>query len=408
MRWPTAALLLTSVAVSACGSGHDQPAGRIAGRTLSIYVGVPQQGASAAAGASIVNGARLALAAIHARIGRYRVVLKQLNETTPTRGGWDPGQTSDDVRDVVADPTTIGYLGDPDSGASAITIPVLNRVGIAQVSPTATAVGLTSAGSGAAPGEPDKYYPTGARNFVRVAPSDAVQAAVQVSLQRQAGCRSTYVVDDGEVDGEDMTTSFELAARAAGLQVVGTQQYDPRATDYRALAASIANAGADCVLIAAIADSNAVAITSQLAAGPHAVRLFGSAGLADSTYARGLPPALNRRIVITSPGLGASAYPADGQAVLAAYARRYGRPEPQAILGYEAMSLLLSAITSATDHGHAVAERSKVVRALLETRARRSVLGTYAIDSDGDTTSGRFGVWTISSGQLRFVAAVDG
>ncbi len=66
-------------------------------------------------------------------------------------------------------------------------------------------------------------------------PSDAVQAAVQVSLQRRFGCERTFVVDDGEVDGEDMATRFDLAARSAGLGVIATQQFDQKATNYRCL-----------------------------------------------------------------------------------------------------------------------------------------------------------------------------
>jgi hypothetical protein len=48
------------------------------------------------------------------------------------------------------------------------------------------------------------------------------------------------------------------------------------------------------------------------------------------------------------------------------------------------------------------------VEALFATRARRSVLGTYGIRADGDTTSTRIGVWTVVAGRLRFRAAVDG
>jgi branched-chain amino acid transport system substrate-binding protein len=299
-------------------------------------------------------------------------------------------------------------VGDQESGASAISIPVLNRAGIAQVSPTSTAVGLTTAGPGAEPGEPEKYYPSGVRTFARVAASDAAQAAVQVRLQRRSGCRRTFVVDDGEVDGEDIATSFGLAARAAGLDVVATQQFDPRATDYRPLATSIASAGADCVLIAAITDSNALALTRQLAAARPSIRIFGSGGLADSSYAAGLPAPVSARVLITSPALGTEAYPSAARAFLSAYTRRYGPPEPDAILGYEAMRLMLDAISRATDGGQKEAERSKVVEALFATRARRSVLGTYGIRADGDTTSTRIGVWTVVAGRLRFRAAVDG
>jgi branched-chain amino acid transport system substrate-binding protein len=246
------------------------------------------------------------------------------------------------------------------------------------------------------------------RTFARVAPSDAVQAAVQVRLQRDAGCAHTYVVDDGEFDGEAITTSFELTARAGGLDVVGSQEFDPRATDYRALASSIAGAGADCVLIAAIADSNTAAVTTQLATALPTARLFASAGVAESTYARGIPMALEGRLEITTAALDPSVYPPQGRTFLQDYALRFGAPEPDAIFGYEAMSLLLSAITHATNHGRTTAERSKVVKALFATRRRLGATGPYSIQSDGDTTEDRYGVWTVVDKRLRFLETVDG
>ncbi len=373
---------------------------------------VPLHGASAVSGQAVANAATLALDQAGGRVGRLRVELKVLDDSTPARREWDPGQTSNNARLASIDPTTIGYIGDLDSGASAVSIPALNRFGIPQISPTSTAVGLTSAAPGAAPGEPFKYYPTGTRTFARVVPSDAVEADVQVQLQQSQGCRRTFVVDDGEVDGEDLATSFDLAARSAGLQVIATQQFDQKATDYSALAASVASTGANCVLVAAITDSNAVLVSKQLAAAVPGVRIFVSQGMAESTYANpargGIPLGLDPRITITSPALGPSAYPKSGQAVLAAYARTYGPPEPSAILGYEAMSLMLSAIARATDHGKREAERAAVLKAIFSTRARQSVLGTYSIDRNGDTSSTVYGVWTIVHGELRFWKALVG
>jgi branched-chain amino acid transport system substrate-binding protein len=401
-----ATVAAASALLAGCGGGsHDTPAGRIAGRTLAVYVSVPLHGLSAGSGAAILNGANMAFAEVGDRIGRYRVVLKRFDDSNPTKGGWDPGRTSDDSRLAAADPTAIGYVGDQDSGASAISIPVLNRAGIPQISPTSTAVGLTSSGSGAAPGEPAKYYPVGARTFVRVAPSDAVQAAVQVRLQRSFACARTYILEDGEVDGEDMATSFDLAARAGGIHVVATQEFDPRATDYSSLAKSIGATGARCVLIAAIADSDTATLTNQLAVALPRVRIFAAGGLAESSYASRLSAA---RVIITSPALAAAAYPPAGRAWLAAYSGRYGQPEPDAILGYEAMRVLLDAVARATDGGRKPAERSKVVKALFATRERRSVLGSFDIEQDGDTSSRRVGVWVATPGKLSFWKALDG
>ncbi len=63
------------------------------------------------------------------RLGRYVVRLRVLDDATVARGEWDPGQTSLAARTAAADPTAIGYVGDLDSGASAVSIPLLSRAG---------------------------------------------------------------------------------------------------------------------------------------------------------------------------------------------------------------------------------------------------------------------------------------
>jgi branched-chain amino acid transport system substrate-binding protein len=326
------------------------------------------------------------------------------------RGGWDPGQTSANARLAIQDRTTIGYLGDLNSGASAVSIPLLNRAGIAQISPASTAVGLTSGGAGSSPGEPQKYYPTGVRTFARVVPNDAVQAAVQVRLQLSAGCTRTFVVDDDEVDGQDTAASFEAAAHSTALEVAGTQSFERGQASYGSLAAAVASSDADCVLISAITEDDAAQVTDQIATKlPHAL-IFGSAGLAESTYTDpalgGVAIAIDPRVLITVATLDPHAYPPAGRRFLVSYAQRYGAPQPYAIFGYEAMSLMLSAIARATDGGHRPARRSQVVSAIFHTHDRRSALGTYSIDPDGDTTLESYGVYRVVRGQLRFLEVI--
>jgi branched-chain amino acid transport system substrate-binding protein len=398
--------------ISLAGCGTTEASGnRIEGDTLTIYSSVPLHGDSSVSGMAVLNGARLALTQIGARIGKYQVVLKALDDSTAKSDEWDPGQTSVNARLAVQNKTTIGYLGEFNSGASAISIPILNRAGIAQISSSSTAIGLTRGGPAVSPGEPDKYYPTGARTFARVVPNDSIQSLAQVRLQREAGCTKTYVLDDGEVDGLDAAISFVLAAQASGLHVVATQMFEPRATNYTALAAGVAKTGANCVLVSAIPDSNAALVTKQVALALPQARIFGSAGLAESSYVDpsqgGIPAAIDPRVLITDPTLAPSDYPPRGRAFFATYTKRYGEPQPAAIFGYEAMSLMLEAIRRATDGGTDAARRSKVVDAIFDTRDRHSVLGTYRIDRNGDTTLRRYGVYTVVAGQLRFWKAID-
>ena len=112
-------------------------------------------------------------------------------------------------------------------------------------------------------------------------------------------------------------------------------------------------------------------------------------------------------MVVTSPTLGLSEYPPSARAFTVAYERRFGQPQLDAIFGYEAMSLMLDAIKRATDGGTKPAVRSRVRNAIFDTRDRHSVLGTYSIDPDGDTTMQRYGVYGIVQGRLRFLEAID-
>ena len=405
------ACVVALVVLAGCGSKEaDAPGSRIHGKLLTIYASVPLRGLSQVSGTAAVLGARLALAQSRGRIGEYRVVLKVLDDATVARGGWDPGQTTINARLAVLDPTTIAYLGELNSGASAVSIPPLNRAGIPQVSPTSSAVGLTTSGPSVFPGEPQKYYPTGVRTFARVVPNDTVQATAQVRVQRSLGCQSTYVLDDGEVDGADAARTFAVAAQKAGLRLAGFQAFPRNATSYTALASGVAQTHPDCVLISADTESGAALLTTQLAAAMPDVKLFGTAGLAESTFvdpARGgIPLAIDSRVLLTAPDLSLAQYPASARAFTAAYERRYGPVEPVSILGYEAMSLLLSAINRGTDGGTEPAVRSAVRAALFDTRDRRSVLGTYSINGNGDTTVRRYGVYAIDAGQLTFWQAI--
>lgn len=406
------AILAAALALAGCGSGaRDTVTVRIRGTSLTVYASVPLHGASRVSGQAVVNGARLAMSQDGDRVGRYRIALKVLDDSTVKTDGWDPVQTTANVRIAVLDPTTIGYLGDLNSGASAISIPPLNRAGIPQISPTSAAVGLTSGAAGALPGEPQKYYPTGARTFARVVPTNAIQAVAQVRIQKSMGCASTYVLDDGEVDGTDAARSFELAAEAGGIKLTGIQAFVRRAKNYTALVTAVKAAAPECVLISADTESGAVLLTTELAARMPEVKIFGTQSLAESTYAEpgegGIPLSVDPRVVLTAPTLAASDYPASARRFLAAYQRLYGPPELDAIFGYEAMDLLLDAIGRATDHGRVAPERAKVISAILSTHNRHSVIGTYSIEPDGDSTLKRYGVYGITRGQLVFLETID-
>jgi branched-chain amino acid transport system substrate-binding protein len=149
-------------------------------------------------------------------------------------------------------------------------------------------------------------------------------------------------------------------------------------------------------------------VTQQLAAALPRAKLFGSAGIAESTYTQGIGRSLDGHLLITVATLAPSAYPPSGREFFKAYSRRYGTPQPYAIYGYEAMRLLLDSINRASAGGTKAVERSAVVEAIFKTRDRHSVLGSYGIDQDGDTTLKQYGVYRVAAGRLLFWKAIEG
>ena len=86
------------------------------------------------------------------------------------------------------------------------------------VSPANTYTGLTAAGPGTAAGEPNKYYPTGKRNYARVVAQDQYQGAADAILAQRVGAKNVYVLNDKEAYGLGVASNFRHAATEARHQ----------------------------------------------------------------------------------------------------------------------------------------------------------------------------------------------
>jgi branched-chain amino acid transport system substrate-binding protein len=400
-------LAALSFGVAACGSNNDKNSsgGSSTGSSnsgatsLTIYSSLPLQGDSRPQSVSVNNGESLALAKAGNKAGKFTIKYVKLDDATAAAGKWDPGSTSADARKAAQDKSTIAYLGEFNSGASAISIPILNEAGILQISPSNTAVGLTRS-QGADKGEPDKYYPSGKRTYGRVVPADHIQAAAQVTYQKDQGCTKLYILNDKEVYGKGLADQVATIAKAQGLTVLGNDGIDPKAANYRALTGTIKGAGADCVFFGGITQNNAVQLWKDLNAALPTAKLFGPDGVAESAFSSKIGSKAEKQTFVTNPTLDPKLYPPAGQDFFKEYKAKYGKdPEPYAIYGYEAMSVALLAIQNAGDKGN---DRQAVIDAFYKIKDRNSVLGTYSIDQNGDTTLSDYGGDKIVGGKLVF------
>ncbi|MGD0604680.1 MAG: branched-chain amino acid ABC transporter substrate-binding protein [Streptosporangiaceae bacterium] len=396
-----AALAAVALAVVGCSSSTTASGSlsSTSGGTVDIYSSLPLQGASTAQTDPMVNGMKLALAQANDKAGRWTVDYTSLDDSTAAAGKWDPGQTAANARRAATDPRAVYYIGEFNSGASEVSIPILNQGGIPQVSPANTYVGLTTSLPGSAPGEPRKYYPTGVRTYLRIVPIDSIQAASDLIAMKQAGCTKVAVANDKEAYGAGLATLLELEKSYDGVTIVSNTGIDPTAPNFRSYAATIAGQGANCFFFSGIVSNGAVQITKDVNAAIPRAKIFGGDGVCTDSYTAaskgGVPASIDPLIECTVATQDLAAYPG-GRAFLAAYQAKYGtaNPDPYAIYGYEAMKLGLDTIAGLGARGNS---KSAVLKALFAITARHSVLGTYGFDQDGDTTLKSYGLYKVAS-----------
>jgi branched-chain amino acid transport system substrate-binding protein len=403
MRRTTAIAAVAAIALGAAGcsssSSSSASSTSSSGGTVDIYSSLPLQGASSAQTGPLVNGIKLALSQAGGKAGQFTVNYQSLDDSTAAAGKWDPGQTAANARKVASDPKAVYYIGEFNSGASEVSIPILNEAGVPMVSPANTYVGLTTDLPGSAPGEPQKYYPTGKRTYLRIVPIDSIQAAADLMAMKNAGCTKVAVANDKEAYGAGLATLIELEKGYYGVNVVSNTGIDPTSPNFRSYASTIQGQGADCFMFAGIVSNGAVQITKDVHSAIPTAKIFGADGVCTSSYTAasqgGVPAAIDPLIQCTVATQDLASYPG-GKAFLAAYKAAYGvsDPDPYAIYGYEAMQLGLNTIKNLGAQGDS---KAAVLAALFATKSTSSVLGTFGFDANGDTTLKSYGLYKVNS-----------
>jgi branched-chain amino acid transport system substrate-binding protein len=400
-RWPgLAALLAAAAGVAGCGGANASTHDEAIGGQLAVYSSLPLQGPSAAASEEIIGGEKLALADAGGRAGRFKIGYVSLDDSNPANGEWSRDATAADAKAAAQDTSTIAYLGDLNSAATAISLSLTNSVGIPQISPSSPYVGLTSS-LDAGQDEPARFYLSGRRTFARLDPGDPIEAQAQARLMRSLGIRRVFLLDD--LDPFQMPLAHLVAAdaAAAGVTVVGHDSITvSEGASYTGEAEKVAESGAEAVFFSGGGTVGAGQLWQALHRADPRLILLGSSSTLQAPFTGSLGAAASSTY-ITTPIMPPTLYPR-GRSVLSAYRRTYGRPgDAYALYGYDAMSLVLDAIRAAGARGN---DRTVVAEQILRTRNRYSVLGVYSI-LDGETTLSGYAVDRVEGGRSVFYRA---
>ena len=370
------AWVLLAVAVGGCTSnGSGSSAVTVSGKTLTIYLSNASTSQPQVA-RDVLAAEQLAFKQGPSSVGGFTLQTKVVS-----------GRISDQARTVIQDKSAIAYLGEIVPHTSYASLGITNAVDLLQVSPTDNAMELTQA-TPAVPGAPNNYYQsfgTYGQTFARVVPSSALEAKALVQEIRALGVTKLYVGNDGGPYGAAMANVVNHDA-AGTIGVVSSV------------------AAADGAFYGTISPASAARFFHSAVASNAQIKLFGPSALADPTIA-GRLSAIGH-LYVSAPGFLKANLTPSASTFVSQFTSTYGHaPLPQAIFGYEAMSAVLAVLREAGTHAN---NRSTVVHDFLSIKDRQSVLGTYSMNSSGDTSIAPFVFNRVQQGKLVPFVQVQG
>jgi branched-chain amino acid transport system substrate-binding protein len=347
---------------------------------------LPLQGSSRTQTLQMVGAIRQVLESNEWRAGDVTVGYQSCDDSTAQAGKWDPGKTSQNANAYAENQSVLGMIGTFNSGAAAIAIPVLNQApggGLAMISPANTYVCLTEGGPGCADDEPDKYYPAGTRNYVRVVAHDAFQGAALAEFMQAQGTTSLYVLNDKEAYGLGVATNVRNAAEHLGIEVVGFEAWDPKASNYEALMRKIGQSGADGVFLGGLIDENGAQVIKdkvKVLGDNETVKLYMPDGFTTQQTIDESGVENTRGAFFSVAGVPAEEFTGRGAEFVEEFQEVLGDEpiDPYAVYGAQAAQVLLDAI-AASDY-----TRAGVIEQMFAVTVEDGFLGSFSFSENGD------------------------
>jgi branched-chain amino acid transport system substrate-binding protein len=410
------ALLVAALALVAAGCGGDDEesggdttatetsggGGGDGGKTVKIVSDLPLQGSDRVQTEQMVRAMEFILKKANNKAGPHTIEFESFDDATAAAGKWDEAKCAENARSYVDDESIVAVIGTYNSGCAGIEMPILNEVGLAMISPANTYAGLTHAAPGTTSGEPEKYFPSGERNYVRVVASDDNQGKIGAKYMKETlGVTKVFILDDKELYGKGVADAFEAAAKDIGLTVAGHEGWDKDSQNYRALMTKIKATGADGIYIGGVSANNGgqlVKDKAQIVGDNEKVKMIGSDGMVLSSLFDEAGKANVEGMYGTAPTQPPSKLTGKGKEIIDEFlAAEGGKPaEVYTVYAAACMQVALDAI------GRSDGTREDVVAKLFETDIPDSVVGRLSFNEQGDPSGGTESVYKAVNGAWEF------
>jgi len=363
---------------------------------LFIASDLPLQGGSADQSKSTNNAINLLLKQAGNKAGEFTIGFREYDNSTAAKGSWDDAQCAKNAQAHVAAKDEVALNQDPDG-------PMI------MVSNANTNPGLTKAWDA---GEPEKYYPTGARNYFRVVTTDDNQGNAAAEYAKSIGVKRVYVLNDRQTYGIGVARSFTSAAKALGLTLLADGDagtgWDDKAPNYEALFTKIKATKPDMVYVGGIFDLNGGQLVKdkvKYLGDNTKVKFMMPDGFTGYPDFLALPEAAGAFLSFT--GLSIDQFPKGGVAekFQADYLAEYGEAPTSSfsVYGAAAAQVILAAIAASDGTRKGVFEAMKSI----VIPAAESVVGTeLKFDANGDILSKDITILVVKDQKETFVQKI--
>jgi branched-chain amino acid transport system substrate-binding protein len=406
IQWVAGVLVVVGAAtiVAGCGGGADgaSASGGEPLKEVVIASDLPLTGSARLQTESMVQAIQMAIDDVNGKAAGVRLEYRSLDNATAQAGKWDEAKCADNMNELAQDAKVVVVIGPMNSGCAQVQIKTANTAGLAIVSPAATAVGLTKAGGD--PGEPDKYYPNGVRNFLRIALADDMQAKAAARWAKELGVEKVYVLHDKETYGKGLADQFEGAAKREGIEVVHNEGIDPLASNYRPLVPKITASGAQLVFFGGITQNNAGQVLKDIRAASKDIHFLGPDGIFEDAFVKAAGDA-GEGAMATFGGIPPEKLEGPGKAFVERFTEKHGAPQAYTAYAYDSAGMAIAAITRCAK-GDGVT-RACVLKELFETTDHEGALGSFSITDTGDTTLSVLSGVKVGPGGWAFERMID-
>ncbi len=386
----------TALPASSCSDIYYQGSGK---PDYIIASDLPLQGSGRAQTVQMTEAIKFILKQHNFKAGKYNIGYQSCDDATAQEGAWASEKCSANAQAYAQNKSVIGVVGTFNSGCAEIVIPVLNRAPdgpVGMISPANTYVGLTHSGPGTAAGEPQKYYPSGKRNYIRIVAADDYQGAADALNTQQLGLKNIYILNDKQAYGLGVATDYKNALTKLGIKVAGFSAWNSKASSYTGLATQIKQTGADAVFVGGLICENGGKLVKDLnSVLGSKVTLMGPDGFTPISAVVSGAGNASEGMYISVAGEPNEKLGPTGQKFVKDFGATQsgGNVDPYSSYAAQSAVVLLTAIEKSDG------TRADVAAKLLDTKVTDGILGSFQINSNGDTNSNPVTIYQIKNGK---------